>query len=94
MRTKRIRAHSAHLADQSSVVVASEPMDDDPRWRILEPGELVHVDADLRITRRIAFPERPRHLLNRSDLSPTAQAAQHPQAGSAAQHLAGPHREQ
>lgn len=79
MRTRRIRAHSEHLAQMPSVVVASEPMNDDPRWRLLEPGELVHIDADLRISTRIAFPNPPKHLLRRTDLNPTAQAAQHPQ---------------
>ena len=38
MRTNRIRAWSKHLRTRSSVVFASEPMDDDPRWRLLEPG--------------------------------------------------------
>lgn len=77
MRTKRIRALSEHLCARSSVVFASEPMDDDPRWRLLEPGELVHVDANLRITRSRVLPERPRHLLQREDLSAGAEQAQH-----------------
>ena len=41
--------------------------------------ELVHVDADLNITRRLAFPDPPRHLVRHTDLSPTAAAAQHDQ---------------
>ncbi|HOB48987.1 MAG TPA: class II glutamine amidotransferase [Mycobacterium sp.] len=79
MRTRRIRAHSEHLAEIPSVVVASEPMDDDPAWRLLDPGELVHVDADLNITRRLEFPDPPKHLLRHEDLAPQAQAAQHSQ---------------
>ncbi|MGI9125255.1 MAG: class II glutamine amidotransferase, partial [Mycobacterium sp.] len=79
LRTHRIRAQSAHLRQLPSVVLASEPMDDDPGWRLLDPGELLHVDADLKITHRIEFPDPPTHLLRRQDLSPTAQAAQHPQ---------------
>ena len=47
------------------MVFASEPMDDDPRWRLLEPGELVHVDAGLRVTRDVVLPDPPRHLLRR-----------------------------
>ena len=62
MRTKRIRAWSKHLCTRSSVVFASEPMDDDPRWCLLEPGELVHVDAGLHITRSLVLPDPPRHL--------------------------------
>ncbi len=79
LKSERIHARSAHLAESGSVVLASEPMDDDPGWRLLEPGELVHVDADLDITPRLEFPDPPLHLLRRSDLSPTAQAAQHDQ---------------
>ena len=77
LRTHRIRAQSEHLSARSSVVFASEPMDDDPRWCLLEPGELVHVDARLRITRRVVLPDPPAHQLRRSDLSAPAQAAQH-----------------
>jgi glutamine amidotransferase len=77
LRTHRIRARSEHLCTRSSVVFASEPMDDDPRWRLLEPGELVHVDAGLRISRRVVLPDPPARPLHRSDLSAPAQAAQH-----------------
>lgn len=77
LRTHRIRARSEHLCARSSVVFASEPMDDDPRWSLLEPGELVHVDADLHVARRVVLPDPPTHLLRRSDLSATAQQAQH-----------------
>jgi predicted glutamine amidotransferase len=77
LRSHRISAHCEHLAAQPSVVFASEPMDDDPRWQLMKSGELVHVDADLRITRRIAFPDPPKHQLTRADLSTTAAASQH-----------------
>lgn len=76
MRTRRIHARSERLAETPSVVVASEQMDDDPRWRLLDPGELIHVDTDLRISTRSVFPEPPRYLLRRDDLSPSAQSAQ------------------
>ncbi len=94
MQSMRIHARSAHLTDGGSVVVASEPMDDDHRSRLIDPGELVHIDQDLTITRRLAFPDPPAHLLRRADLSPTVQAAQHPQGGSPAQHLPGSHGEE
>jgi len=76
LRTDRIRARSDHLTKLPSVVFASERMDDNPAWRLLDAGELVHVDAGLKIGRRLAFPDPPRHLLRHTDLSPTAQAAQ------------------
>jgi predicted glutamine amidotransferase len=77
LRSQRIHAHSGQLCTHSSVVFASEPMDDDPRWLLLEPGELVHVDATLRISRSLALPDPPRHLLRREDLSRPVQDAQH-----------------
>jgi predicted glutamine amidotransferase len=80
LRTHRIRAQSEHLCTRSSVVFASEPMDDDPRWRLLDPGELVHVDAGLRITRSVVLPDAPTHLLRRGDLSAPVQQAQHTSA--------------
>lgn len=78
LQTDRIHARSAHLAEFGSVVVASEPMNDDPGWRPIDPGELVHIDADLAVNRRLEFPDPPAHLLRLSDLSPTTQAAQQP----------------
>ena len=44
--THRIHARSEELAGRPCVVVASERMDDDPAWRLLEPGELLHVGPD------------------------------------------------
>jgi predicted glutamine amidotransferase len=80
LRTKRIRADSEHLRLQPSVVFASEPMDDDRRWRLIDPGELVHVDAGLEISRDLVFPDSPRHQLHRADLSAAVEAAQHTSA--------------
>lgn len=78
LQTSRIHARSRHLDQQPSIVFASEPMDDDPAWRLLVPGTLVHVDADLTVTERVALLEPPKHQLTRADLSPTAAASQHP----------------
>lgn len=83
MRTKRIRARSEHLRARPSVVFASEPMDDDPRWRLLAPGELVHVDAALQITSDLVLSDPPKHQLRRADLSAEVEAAQHTSARSA-----------
>jgi predicted glutamine amidotransferase len=76
MESHRITAHSEHLTSKASVVFASEPMDDDD-WQLLEPGELVHVNADLQIGRRIAFTEPPKHQLRHDDLTAKAAASQH-----------------
>ncbi len=77
LRSQRISAHSGHLQDRPCVVLASEPMDDDSRWRLLEPGELVHVDAALQLSSKQVLPDPPKYQLRSADLSPTAQAAQH-----------------
>ncbi|WP_427017363.1 class II glutamine amidotransferase [Pseudarthrobacter sp. P1] len=45
--SRRIHGHSRALASRRSVIIASEPMDPDPGWRLLEPGELLHVDGSL-----------------------------------------------
>ena len=76
MHSDRITAHSEQLTSDASVLFASEPMDDD-EWQLLAPGELVHVDADLQIDRRIAFPDPPKHQLRHEDLTAQAAASQH-----------------
>ena len=80
LRTNRIRAESQNLRQQPSVVFATEPMDDAVQWRLIEPGELVHVDSGLQIHRELVLPDPPRHLLRAEDLSPAAQASLHPSA--------------
>ncbi|MGI5484476.1 class II glutamine amidotransferase [Streptomyces lavendofoliae] len=72
----RMRVHSAELTGAPAVVVASERMDDNPHWRLMEPGELLHVGADLGVTSRIAVPDRPAHELGLADLRPAAAASQ------------------
>jgi glutamine amidotransferase len=47
-------------------VIASEPMDSSAGWRLLESGELVHVDRELRLTSTIAVSEPPARMLDLS----------------------------
>jgi predicted glutamine amidotransferase len=77
LQTSRIHARAKYLDMHPCIVFASEPMDDDPAWRVLEPGTLVHVNADLAVTERVVLPEPPKHQLTRADLSATAAASQH-----------------
>ncbi|ORT56851.1 class II glutamine amidotransferase [Streptomyces sp. CB03238] len=72
----RMRVHSWDLAGAPAVVVASERMDDNPRWRLMEPGELLHVGPDLGVSSRTAVPDRPAHQLSLADLRPAAAASQ------------------
>jgi glutamine amidotransferase len=71
-----IRVRSGALAEQRAVIFASEEMDEDPGWRALEPGELMHVDADLEVTSRVAVAAPPAHQLRLEDLDPRAAASQ------------------
>jgi len=76
LRTKRIHATSDQLATRPSVVFATKRMDDDPRWRLIPPGGLVHVDSALQVTQSLVLPEPPRRLLHQQDLSVHAQQSQ------------------
>ncbi|MDO5753853.1 class II glutamine amidotransferase [Arthrobacter sp.] len=78
--SQRIQARCRDLAEQDSVVVASEPMDADPSWRLLVPGELLHVDEGLQVTSSFPLPAAPAHLLALTDLDVTAAASQYPHA--------------
>jgi glutamine amidotransferase len=73
---RTIHVRSGELADSPAVVIASERMDEDPGWRQFHSGELVHVDAELRVTSTIAIDHSPRHPLTLADLAPEAAAAQ------------------
>lgn len=81
----RIHAMSGRLADMPSVVIASERMDDDPGWRLLQAGELLHVDAGLQVTSRQPLPTVPSRLLRLDELEPAAAASQHPGSAARAQ---------
>lgn len=74
----RVRVRSAHLATQPAVIVASEPMDEDSGWRLLEPGELVHVGPALAVESTIVLDGPPTHQLTLDDLEPRAAKAQAP----------------
>lgn len=73
--SNRIRAHSDALGT-ASVVIATEPMDDEPGWQLMESGELLHVGADLTVESRSPFPRQPARRLSIEDLAPDAAAAQ------------------
>ena len=62
----RVRVRSGTLAHQGCVIVASEPMDEDPGWRMLRSGELIHVGPGLEVASTVAVDHPPAHLLPRS----------------------------
>ena len=57
------RVFSGQLSILPATVIASQPMDTNPMWRLLEPGELIHVDPELRVTSTIAVPDPPAKML-------------------------------
>ncbi|WP_261557495.1 class II glutamine amidotransferase [Frankia tisae] len=71
-----IRVRSLDLRDEPAVVVESERMDEDPRWRLMDSGELLHVAADLTVTSRIVLEGPPAHQLSLEDLRPEAAVSQ------------------
>ncbi|HEX4107595.1 MAG TPA: class II glutamine amidotransferase [Solirubrobacteraceae bacterium] len=71
-----VRVRSAELAEHPAVVIASEPMDADSRWRALEPGELLRVDPGPRISSSIVLPDPPAHPLTLADLRGQAATSQ------------------
>lgn len=65
----------APLSALPSVVVASERLDPDPEWRLLEPGTVTVVEPDLVVHTAIRLPE-PAHPLTLAELAPHAAASQ------------------
>jgi glutamine amidotransferase len=63
VRSTTSSVHAPDLADTASVVIASEELDGESGWRMLAPGELVHVRPDLSVHSRIAIPRPPAHLV-------------------------------
>lgn len=80
--TTRISARAAGLSARPAVIVASERMDDDG-WRLLEPGELLHVSTDLTVSSSAPF-DQPKHQLQLSDLDRATTTSQHPEAATGA----------
>jgi predicted glutamine amidotransferase len=63
VRSTTSSVHAPALGEQASVVIASEELDGETGWRMLAPGELVHVRPDLSVHSRIAIPQPPAHLV-------------------------------
>ncbi len=55
--------HVPALEDVPSVLVASEALDGEDGWRMLAPGELIHVGPGLAVESSVVIPEPPAHLV-------------------------------
>jgi predicted glutamine amidotransferase len=74
-----VRVRSSDAAQHPVVVVASEPMDEDPHWRPLGSGELLHVGPHLGTRVERVLATAPAHPLTLADLDTRAAASQqHP----------------
>jgi glutamine amidotransferase len=71
-----IRVRSRALAERRAAIFASERMDEDPGWRELESGELIHVGPQLEVSSRVLLDRPPAHQLRIEDLAPLAAASQ------------------
>jgi glutamine amidotransferase len=58
-----VRVRSEHLKVRPCVVVASEPMDEDPAWRALGSGELIRVGPDLKVDSTTLIDHPPAKLM-------------------------------
>ncbi len=63
VRSATSSVHVPELDRTASVVIASEELDGESGWRMLAPGELVHVRPDLSVHSRIVIPQPPAHLV-------------------------------
>jgi len=55
--------HVPELDQGASVVVASEELDGESGWRMLAPGELVHIGPDLSVHSAVVLPQPPARLV-------------------------------
>jgi len=73
-----VRVRAGDLAERPAVIVASERMDEDPGWRALSSGELLHVDPDLCVSITRPLDRPPAQQLTLADLGDKAAASQAP----------------
>ena len=73
-----IRVRSGDGLERPMVVVASERMDEDAGWTAIEPGELVHVGADLDVSRELILPGPPARLMELTGRAADSQAQEQP----------------
>lgn len=66
--TSSVRVPS--LTSAASVVVASERLDGEAGWRMLAPGELLHVRPDLRADSAVVLPDPPARRLVMNERNP------------------------
>jgi glutamine amidotransferase len=71
-----MRVQSGALSVLPATVIASERMDASDGWRLLESGELIHIDGDLNVTSSIVVDRPPAKMIDLKALGAQAVAAQ------------------
>lgn len=66
--TSSVRVPS--LTDADSVVVASERLDGESGWRMLAPGELLHIGPGLRAESELVLPDPPARMVRLTEPNP------------------------
>ncbi len=59
-----MRVQSAELSIRPATVIASERMDTSSGWRLLESGELIHIDPELRVSSEIVVSRPPAEMID------------------------------
>jgi predicted glutamine amidotransferase len=70
------RVRTTRGGNGPTVTIASEPMDGEAGWRLLDPGELIEVSPELRVSSRTILERPPAHALKLADLGERARASQ------------------
>jgi predicted glutamine amidotransferase len=63
VRSSTSSVHAADLDEVPTVVLASEALDGEQDWRMLQPGELLHVGPDLKVSSSVVLPDPPARLV-------------------------------
>ena len=70
VRSTMSSVHAPALRAAPTVLVASEELDGETGWRMLAPGELVHVRPDLSVESAVVIPDPPARLVTLSQGGP------------------------
>jgi predicted glutamine amidotransferase len=71
-----MRVQSGALSVLPATVIASERMDSSDGWRLLESGELIHIDENLNVTSEVVVDRPPAKLIDLQAMGAQAVAAQ------------------
>jgi glutamine amidotransferase len=72
----RVETSPGSAEQPPTVTIASEPMNEDPGWQLLAPGELLHVTPKLDVRSQPILEGPPAHRLTLDDLSGRARTSQ------------------